>query len=62
MTDLDETRSNQRGYARSLLVNRICFESNFEMLKFILLNNKLLDMGIIITEDNREEKYLESKK
>lgn len=48
-------------YSRGrLLINqRIDVLSLFEIVSFIVLNNYLMDKGFCITDDNREQKYLE---
>jgi hypothetical protein len=52
-------RSNERGRARDAFLGRVGFDPHFDVLQFILLNNELIEKGFVITEKNREEKYLE---
>ena len=59
MSDLDQVRSEQRGIIRVQLMNRIGFQLDFDIFEFTLLNNQLIQKGYVITEDNREEKYLQ---
>lgn len=45
--------------AKLLLNQRIDVISLFEVITFIVLNNYLMDKGYFITDENREQKYLE---
>ena len=57
--DLGQVRSNQRGLARNELMNRVGYDLNFDVFEFVLLNNQLINKGFVITDENREDKYLE---
>jgi len=45
--------------ARQFISNRMGSLSVFDFYGFTLINNELIDRGYVITNDNREQKYLE---
>ena len=45
--------------ARMQLQTRLTFVEIFDILSYININNMLIDKGFVITDDNREEKYLD---
>jgi len=45
--------------ARDLMFSRFDGSIIFSIYEFTLLNNQLLEQGFIITEENREDKYME---
>lgn len=59
MGSMSVARSECEGTARIALQSRIDLTSILDLYEFIILNNELTDKGYIITDGNREEKYLE---
>lgn len=56
---LEETKRASTIKVRMLVTPELAKISGFAMYGFIVLNNDLLNAGYAITNDNREEKYLE---
>jgi len=52
-----KARTRTRG--KHILKQYCDFTLQFDFFKFHILNNQLIDAGYIITDENREEKYLE---
>lgn len=52
-------KERARTNALSLIRSRLNAESFMDLFKIMMINNKLLDKGIYLTDDNREEKSLE---
>ncbi len=59
MDDLNAAKSVALGEARKLLVGRMSFEFYFDFFEMLKTNNELVAAGHIITDENREQKYLE---
>jgi hypothetical protein len=56
---LEAYKSRYRTIGKHLLKQYCDFTLQFDFFEFSILNNKLIDAGYIITDINREEKYLE---
>lgn len=56
---VDQAKSSALGEARNLLGQRMDFEFTFDFFEMLLANNALQAEGYVITNQNREEKYLE---
>ena len=56
---VDQAKSSALGEARNLLGQRMDFEFTFDFFEMLLANNQLQAEGHVITNENREEKYLE---
>jgi len=48
-----------RNQARQFTSNRVGSLSMFDFYGFTIINNRLIDLGYVITDENREAKYLE---
>lgn len=57
--NLELVKKQKETQALSLLRSRLDDTTNIAFANFIILNNKLLDKGFVITDENREDKYLE---
>ena len=56
---VDQAKSSALGEARNLLGKRMDFEFTFDFFEMLLANNQLQAEGYVITNENREAKYLE---
>ncbi len=59
MDDLNAAKSAALGEARNLMVGRMSFEFYFDFFEMLKSNNELMSAGYFITDENREQKYLE---
>ena len=56
---VDSYRKAVQLKARDLMFSRFDGSVIFSFYEFILLNNQLIEQGFVITEENREDKYIE---
>jgi len=59
LDSLSVHKARTRTKGKHILKQYCDFTLQFDFFEFNVLNNKLLDAGYIITDDNRESKYLE---
>lgn len=57
ITEIKRQRYITKG--KEYLNSRIAIPEVFSFVEFVILNNKLLEKGYIVTDNNRHEKYLE---